>query len=123
MTKVIVVDDDHSTTILIRMLLEMEGYTVSTYASTDGALTDAADGVAAFIIDCYLGKDARGVDMLRAIRTHSDADIRSTPIIMVSGDQRLAQTVLGEGADRFLVKPYSPSALARELHELVGAKA
>lgn len=123
MAKVIVVDDDYSTTTLIRMLLEMEGYTVSTYTNTAGALGEAVDGVSAFIIDCYLGKDAGGVDLLRDIRSHPDSAIRSAPIIMVSGDQRLADTVLSEGADRFLLKPYSPSDLARVINELIAAKA
>lgn len=123
MSKVIVVDDDHSTITLIRMLLEMEGYAVSTFANTDGALTDATDGVSAFIIDCYLGQDAGGVELLRDIRSHPQATVRNAPIIMVSGDQRLAERVLSEGADRFLLKPYSPSDLANVINELIAAKA
>lgn len=123
MAKVIVVDDDYSTTALIRMLLEMEGYAVSTYIDAAGAMNEATDEVSAFIIDCYLGKDAIGIDLLRAIREHSNAAVRAAPVIMVSGDQRLADKVLSEGADRFLLKPYSPSELTKQINDLIDARA
>jgi len=123
MSKVVVVDDDYSTTSLIRMLLEMEGYVVSTFTETSSALAEAEHGVTAFIIDCYLGKNVSGIDLLRAIRQHTDPNLRAAPIIMVSGDQRLAETVMEEGADLFLLKPYSPSDLTREMQELIAARA
>lgn len=123
MAKVIVVDDDYGTTNLIRMLLEMEGYTVSTFTDTSNALEEAEEGVSAFIIDCYLGKDASGIDLLRAIRRHTAADVRRAPVIMVSGDQRLADKVVDEGADMFLLKPYSPNDLTREIQDLITTRA
>lgn len=123
MSKVIVVDDDYGTTNLIRMLLEMDGYSVLTFSETTRALEAAEEGVTAFIIDCYLGKNANGIDMLRSIRAHTDPGIRQAPVIMVSGDQRLAEKVITEGADRFLLKPYSPSDLTREIKALIAASA
>lgn len=123
MAKVIVVDDDYSTTNLIRMLLEMEGYAVSTFTDTDSALKEAEKGVSAFIIDCYLGKNTSGIDLLRAIRQHSATDVRDAPVIMVSGDHRLAKKVVDEGADMFLLKPYSPNDLTREVQDLITARA
>lgn len=123
MQKVIVVDDDYGTTSLLRMLLEMEGFEVATFTDTTRAVNAAEDGVKAFIIDCYFGQTTQGIDMLRTIRAHSDAQIRYAPVIMVSGDERLAETVLEEGADRFLLKPYSPSELTREIQALLAAGA
>ncbi|MFW6068339.1 MAG: response regulator [Chloroflexota bacterium] len=123
MAKVIVVDDDYSTTNLIRMLLEMEGYAVSTFTDTGSALQEAEKGVSAFIIDCYLGKNTSGIDLLRAIRRHTATDVRDAPVIMVSGDQRLAKKVVDEGADMFLLKPYSPNDLTRQVQDLITARA
>lgn len=123
MAKVIVVDDDYSTTNLIRMLLEMEGYVVSTFTDTGQALREAEKGVNAFIIDCYLGKDATGIDLLQEIRRHKNAAVRNAPVIMVSGDERLAERVVDEGADMFLLKPYSPDDLTREVQDLITATA
>lgn len=122
MAKVIVVDDDYSTTNLMRMLLEMEGYTVSTFNDARNALEEAENGVNAFIIDCYLGSEATGLDLLRAVRRHTTADVRNAPVIMVSGDQRLAKEAVDEGADMFLLKPYSPKELTREIQDLITTK-
>ena len=60
MAKIIVVDDDYSTSRLVKMLLEMEGYDVVTSSEAGTALTEADAGVNAFIIDCYLsGSESR----------------------------------------------------------------
>ncbi len=123
MTKVLVVDDDFSTTNLLKMLLELEGFHVAAYSDATGALDELEDGVLAAIIDCYLGREATGIELLRAIRSHDDESVRQTPVIMVSGDHRLADVVIEEGADRFLLKPYSPRELTREIQALTTASA
>ena len=105
------------------MLFEMEGFAVSTFTDTADALAEAGEGVSAFIIDCYLGKNASGIDLLGAIRRHQDPGVSQAPVIMVSGDQRLSERVMDEGADLFLLKPYSPSELTREIKELIASKA
>jgi DNA-binding response OmpR family regulator len=122
MSKVIVVDDDHNTTNLVKMLLEMDGYEVTTCTDSKTALDEANEETTAFIIDCYLGKNMSGIDILRRLRGHDDPAIREIPIIMVSGDQRLAEEVLDAGADRFLIKPYSPANLGQEIEDLIAAR-
>lgn len=123
MSKVIVVDDDYSTTNLMKMLLEMEGFQVSTFTDTARAMAEAENGVVLFIVDCHLGKQGSGLDLLHAIRKHEDAHLRSVPVIMVSGDHRQGEAVLEAGADRFLLKPYSPRDLTREIQELIATGA
>ena len=123
MNRVIVVDDDYSTTSLIKMLLEIEGYEVFTFGEITKVMQAAEAGVTVFIIDCYLGKNATGIDLLRSIRRHPDAAVRNAPVIMVSGDERIAARVVSEGADLFLLKPYSPNALTTEIKELIASKA
>lgn len=122
MSNIIVVDDDYSTTSLIRILLEMDGHTVTTCVDTEGALDAARNGVNAFIVDCYLGTEASGIDLLRLIREHENPNVRESPVIMVSGDQRLTETVMEAGADRFLLKPYSPADLSKEVEKLIAAR-
>lgn len=122
MTRIVVVDDDHSTSALIKMLLEMEGFTVATYRTTQAALADADAGAAALIIDCHLSGKESGLDLLRAIRqgeTPIDPDV---PVIMASGDQRLAEEVSDSGADLFLLKPYSPNDLSAHINRLLAAE-
>ena len=123
MSKIIVVDDDYSTTSLVRMLLEMDGHAVTTCVEPEKALAAAREGVKAFIIDCYLDKKTSGIDLLRSIREHENPSIREAPVIMVSGDQRLTEEVTEAGADRFLLKPYSPADLSQQVEDVIAARA
>ncbi len=118
MTKVIVVDDDPSTTTLVRLLLEMEGFDVETSLNLEEALAAARAEVATFIIDCNLAHGESGVELLRAIRRGETAAPDNVPAILVSGDHRLEQEALAAGANVFLVKPYSPVQLSKMVHLL-----
>jgi DNA-binding response OmpR family regulator len=104
------------------MLLELEGFEVTTHSSSEGALAAIDASTDLFIIDCYLGQGGSGLDLLRALRDHEDGVIRDTAIIMVSGDQRLESDVVAQGADKFLLKPYAPTALVEEVKELIAAE-
>jgi DNA-binding response OmpR family regulator len=118
MAKVIVVDDDPSTTTLVRMLLEMEGFDVDTSLNYEQALAAASADVATFIIDCNLAHGESGVALLRAIRQGETAAPNDVPAILVSGDQRLEDEALDAGASAFLAKPYSPVQLSEMVHLL-----
>jgi DNA-binding response OmpR family regulator len=118
MAKVIVVDDDPSTTTLVRMLLEMEGFDVDTSLNYEQALAAASPDVATFIIDCNLARGESGVALLRAIRQGETAAPNDVPAILVSGDQRLEDEALDAGASAFLAKPYSPVQLSEMVHLL-----
>lgn len=101
----------------------MDGYTVTTCVEPETALAAAREGVEAFIIDCYLDKQTSGIDLLRSIREHENPSISEAPVIMVSGDQRLTEEVTEAGADRFLLKPYSPADLSKQVEDLIAARA
>lgn len=123
MSRIIVVDDDHGTTSLVKMLLEMEGYSVATFHDVKSVLDEARSGVSAFIIDCYLGQEATGIDLLRSLRRHESMTVKEAPVIMVSGDSRVEPEVKAAGADSFMLKPYSPNDLSREVKELIDGRA
>lgn len=119
MAKVLVVDDDTSTTALLRLLLELEGFDVETSANLSQAVEAAGDEIEALIIDCNLADGESGVDLLRAIREGETAAPLDVPAILVSGDPRLESGALEAGASFFLVKPYPPSLLTETVHRLV----
>lgn len=119
MARIIVVDDDYSTSRLVKMLLEMEGYDVATCSEAGIALKEADAGVNAFIVDCYLSGSESGLHLLEVIR-QGETDVPSDiPIILVSGDQRLEDEAWSAGADAFIVKPYSPNSLTDEVKRLL----
>lgn len=116
MTHVLVVDDDRTTTRLLTMLLEMDGFKVSQTPQAEAVLKLGRENqVDAFVIDCNLG-DYNGVDLLRQIR--DTADLASKRVIMTSGLD-LSHEAMGAGADYFLLKPFSPTELSEKLKELL----
>ncbi len=116
---IILVDDDRTNTVLLKRLLELDGFRVIVTPDVKRAQDAAEKGVDAFVIDCNLAQGDDGVDLLLAVRqgtTHAPIDI---PVIMTSGDDRRMIDAETAGASRFLVKPYSPSTLSDELNELM----
>jgi CheY-like chemotaxis protein len=122
MSTIIIVDDDATNTSLLQMLLELDGYSPVTCRTIDEAKTAVAQGVDAFVIDCYLAQGISGLSLLREIRQNqTDAD-PNTIVIMVSGDHRLEQQAFNENADHFLLKPYAPAELTQTIQTLLAKK-
>ena len=119
MKTIILVDDDRTNTILIRMLLEMDGFDVIVSPDVKRAQYAAMSGVDAFIIDCNLAQGDNGIDLLLAIRNGDTAAASNIPVIVTSGDDRRLADAEQAGATRVLIKPYSPSTLSAQLNELL----
>lgn len=120
MKTIIVVDDDLTNTSLLKMLLEIEGYRVVTCKNIEEAKAAAStsthtDG---FVVDCHLAGGISGLSLLRDIRAGKTAVSSNTVVIMASGDHRVQEESLASGADRFFLKPYSPTELSTELSTL-----
>lgn len=119
MATIVLVDDDRDNARLIRILLEMDGFSVKVYPDVKGAMAAAEPDIDAFVIDCNLAHGGDGIDLLRAIRhgdTNADNDL---PVILTSGDDRRSFEAEAAGATSFFLKPYSPSALSVELSKLL----
>lgn len=119
MTNVIVVDDDPTNAGLLKMLLELDGFKVNSCTDFSEAKAATTEDTDVYVIDCNLARGASGIDILRAIRQDSLACLPSTIVIMTSGDYRLEQETLDAGANQFLLKPYSPNVLSKEIAELL----
>ncbi len=118
-TDIIIVDDDPSNTTLTKMLLELEGFTV-TIADTIKAAHEAANpNIDAFIIDYHLTRDEKGVDLLYDIRAGNTAAAANCISIIASGDDRKEHEVMRAGADMFLCKPFTVDTLVAQLNILL----
>ncbi len=109
MIKVLMADDDYSMVSLLKTLLDMDGYQVSTLLDKTG---DILENIRAakpdfLLIDVYLG-DRNGLDVVHQIRQMPD--LKGIKIIMASGADK-AKECLAAGADIFLLKPYMPNEL------------
>jgi CheY-like chemotaxis protein len=119
MTSVILVDDDRTNSSLIKMLLEMDGFLVTSVPNIPRAQLAMTSEVDALIIDCNLSGGESGIDLLRLIRSGATAVAENTPVIVTSGDDRRNREAVEAGANSFLLKPYPPSTLSEELTKLL----
>jgi DNA-binding response OmpR family regulator len=105
---ILVVDDDPKIVTLVRTYLEREGFPVVT--AGDGRAALAAVGASQprlMVLDLML-PELDGLALLRIVRERSEI-----PIVILSARGSAADRVLGihEGADDYLVKPFSPAEL------------
>ena len=122
MKTVALVDDDRANTTLIRMLLEMDGFSVVVCPDVERATKAAKQNIDAFVIDCNLAQGGDGIDLLVAIRNGKTGADPELPVIVTSGDDRRLIEAENAGATQFLTKPYSPSTLSTRLSELLEVK-
>lgn len=98
-----IVDDESNIGLSLRMILEREGFAVTTFTSaSDFRRAQGRDQVALFLLDVRL-PDASGIDLLREIRAGGVA----APAVMISGHGTIADAVeaVQAGAFDFLEKP------------------
>ena len=119
MASVIVVDDDPTNAGLLKMLLELDGFTVASCADIEQALAAATDKTDAFVVDINLARGASGLDLLTQIRQGESPSKADCIVIMTSGDYRREDESIELGASRFLLKPYAPDILSGALNELL----
>jgi len=118
MKKIIVIDDDPTNAGLIKMLLELDGYEVTAGSDEEEAIAATQKDTSAFVIDCNLARGASGIDILRKVRNGQTDASQDAIVIMTSGDYRLENETIEAGANQFLLKPYSPDILSKEIANL-----
>ena len=113
--KILAVDDETHVTLVIKRLLEQEGYTVT--MSNDGyaALATVADSPPDLVILDINMPGINGYQVLEKIREQHDI-----PVIMLSANQDVSSigSSIGLGADDYIRKPFR----LRELSARVKAK-
>ena len=105
---VLVVDDDPKIVTLVRTYLEREGFAVVTAADGRTALAAVAASQPRLIVLDLMLPELDGLALMRIVRERSEV-----PIVILSARGSAADRVYGihEGADDYLVKPFSPAEL------------
>lgn len=121
MPRLLLLDDERQVSSLVKMSLELDGFQVEICHNVPQALVKVKgeQGIHAVIVDHYLNSPQSGLDLLRAIRKGKTALPADLPVVVTSGDDRIKEPALAEGATLFLNKPYSPAELARTIHEII----
>lgn len=112
----VVIEDNPDINLLISTVLKKSGFTVHTAATgPEGVKAALATNPSLITTDMDLpGFD--GLELIRRIRTFSDAPIM---IISANDDSRDIEIGLFAGADQYLVKPFRPRILQAQAEALL----
>lgn len=116
MKKIVLVEDDATMRALLKTLLELEGHQVIqvTNAQQDIFQLIRTEKPNLIIIDVNLRQaNGTGLDILKAIRK---MDIPWNLRILMTSGMDYKQESLQAGANGFLLKPYMPDELIRQLN-------
>ena len=113
--RVLVVDDDRMIRMLVRMLLQREGYEVAEAQNgreaIDLALTNRPD---LLITDLNM-PEVDGYEILTALRAEASCALLPTIVLTAENGPEVQKTVLELGADDYLVKPFDGAVLLQRV--------
>ncbi len=119
--RVLVVDDDEGVRTVVAWQLEADGFSIAQAAdglqALDALATEHPDIV---VLDLSL-PGVGGLDVLRRIRDGQTASSPTLPVIVLSGRSGQTDRIVGldQGADDYLVKPFSPGELAARVRSVL----
>jgi CheY-like chemotaxis protein len=112
MSKLALIEDDHTMVSLLKTLLELEGFQVIAYAGEElcDLMTmlqrERPDNI---LLDVNL-RNFNGLDLIHQIRL--DPQLKDLNVLMTSG-LSLQDECLKAGANAFIMKPYMPDDLMK----------
>src|SRR5712691_10734142 len=118
---VLVVDDDPTVREVVRVNLEMEGYTVREAGNAEEGLAAVEDDAPDLILLDVMMPQVDGWEMLRRVQERHG--IGSIPVVMFSGqvDSGVRQEAAERGAQAFVGKPFDLGALIEQTKQIVPA--
>jgi DNA-binding response OmpR family regulator len=117
----LLVDDEPHIGLVLRPVLEAQGYAVSlarTLAQARAALADPAAGITGLMLDLHL-PDGSGLDFLVALRAQPATAHLPVMVLTAEGEERVLGDIARAGAT-LVTKPFSPSKLMVRVKELFG---
>ena len=114
--RILVVEDDADTSLLICHALAVDGHTVETSDLGNEGLWMASEFDFDLVVLDWELPDTTGIEICRALRQRE----RWMSILMLTGNAEISQRVLGltSGADDYLTKPFAVDELRARAHAL-----
>ncbi|WP_341525634.1 SpoIIE family protein phosphatase [Nostoc sp. UHCC 0302] len=111
MFQILIIDDDHSIKILLKRMLEKQGYKVIAASSGEEGIEKALDCRPALIICDWIMPGLNGLEVCHRIKT--DPILSTTFFILLTSLDSVADCVKGldAGADDFISKPIEQNEL------------
>ena len=110
-TKVLLIEDDPSLTVLVQYNLEQAGYDVAVEMDGEDGLFNALTNKPDIILLDWMLPNLSGIEICRRVRR--DKNIQNTPIIMLTARGEEDDRILGldTGADDYITKPFNMKEL------------
>jgi len=115
--RILCIDDDEDTCLMLRVLLELADYQVATAGTfTDGLNLAKDQQFDLYLVDFRL-PDGSGSELCQEIRSFDS----HSPIIFCSGraGREDRKEATDAGADAYLIKPVEPDLLKKTMHSLL----
>ncbi len=116
--KVLVVDDDELTLQILKAILDLEEFEVTTASDGDQALRAIeGDDFDVIVLDVMM-PGADGYEVCRSVK--DDPRTSATPVVLLTARDREDDRQAGKdaGCDAYLTKPFSPLALVETITDL-----
>jgi DNA-binding response OmpR family regulator len=113
--KIMIADDDPGIVDAVGMLLEFEGYAVTTTVDGSTVLDMQEELPDLLLLDIWMsGEDGRDI----CKRLKSGDLTKNIPVIMISASRDIKESALAAGADDFLAKPFEMDELLKKIELL-----
>lgn len=111
MRRILIVDDNHLTRVLLRDALAEADYDVEAYADGKEALSAllAEEPPLACVVDQIL-PGMTGAELVRSIRSAKDERVRNLPIVGISAEY--GADLAAAGVDALVAKPFTDGVVA-----------
>ena len=119
--RVVIADDDADIRVLIVIAARKAGLVVVAEESDGVAALDAVRRVQPDLAILDVSMPAMtGIEVCRTVRGDTSLDSVRLVLLSAGADDRARGIGLASGADHYLIKPFSPKALAVTLAEMMG---
>lgn len=114
--KIMIADDDPGIVDAVEMLLEFEGYAVTSTVEGSSVLSLKENLPDLLLLDIWMsGEDGR--DICRNLK--ADDTKKHIPVIMISASKDIKDSAMQAGADDFLAKPFEMNDLLGKIEALI----
>jgi DNA-binding response OmpR family regulator len=113
--KIMIADDDPGIVDAVEMLLEFEGYTVTSTVDGSTVLDMKEELPDLLLLDIWMsGEDGR--DICKKLKSGNIT--KNIPVIMISASRDIKASAMAAGADDFLAKPFEMDELLKKIELL-----
>lgn len=119
MTKVLIADDEPNIVVSLEFMMKREGYEVVVARDGPAALASIrAERPGLVLLDAMM-PGMSGFEVCEAVR--ADAELRHTPILMLTAKGRETDMArgVGAGADAYVTKPFSTRELMQKVRDML----